>query len=466
MGLFFWSFKGWYNNHIMKLYNTQSRKLEEFTPLNPNEVKIYTCGPTVYSFAHIGNLTSYVYWDLLVRTLQINGWGVKRVMNLTDVGHLVSDADDGEDKMEKGARREGMTVWDIAKKYSEAFLKDFRSLNLVEPSKICPATEYIEQQTKLVDLLDEKGYLYDTQDGLYFDTSKFERYADFAHLDLDHLRAGARIEFSSEKRNVSDFAVWKWIKEGERHAMRWQYRGRWGYPGWHLECSSIAHEELGEPLDIHTGGIDHIMVHHSDEIAQSEAAFGQQFSRFWLHCNFITSDGQKISKSLGNGYTFADLAERGFTPIDFKMWILQGHYQSERNFTFADLKAAHQRLVNYRNFAALRWQEEGDDLAELQNEIKNELNNNLNSAGAFAKLDVQLSKCVPNENFVKFLDNCFGLGLLESTPDISADNKVKIAKRIEAKANKDYALSDRLRDELAADGIAVLDGVKTIWQYK
>lgn len=192
----------------MKLYNTMSRKLEEFTPQNPNEVKLYTCGPTVYSFAHIGNLTSYIYWDLLVRTLQANGWKVKRVMNLTDVGHLVSDADDGEDKMEKGARREGLSVWDIAKKYSDAFLKDFRALNLVEPSKICPATEYIEQQEKLVDLLDEKGFLYDTEDGLYFDTSKFEKYADFAHLDLDHLKAGARVEFSSEKRNASDFAVW------------------------------------------------------------------------------------------------------------------------------------------------------------------------------------------------------------------------------------------------------------------
>lgn len=450
----------------MKLYNTLSRKLEEFTPQNPNEVKLYTCGPTVYSFAHIGNLTSYVYWDLLVRTLQSNGWKVKRVMNLTDVGHLVSDADDGEDKMEKGARREGMSVWDIAKKYSDAFLKDFRALNLVEPSKICPATEYIEQQQKLVDLLDEKGYLYDTEDGLYFDTSKFKNYADFAHLDLENLRAGARVEFSDEKRNASDFAVWKWIKEGEKHAMRWDFRGRPGYPGWHLECSSIAHEELGEPLDIHTGGIDHVMVHHTNEIAQSEAAFGKQFSRFWLHCNFITSDGEKISKSLGNGYTFADLAEKGFTPIDFKMWILQGHYQSERNFTFQDLFAAHQRLMNYKNFAALRWQGEGEDLPELRKAILDELNNNLNSAGAFAKLDAGMGGVTPSEDFIKFLDEVFGLDLLNTTPDISEENKQKIAERIKAKEMKDYALADKIRDELGRDGIAILDGVKTIWQYK
>lgn len=450
----------------MKLYNTQSRRLEEFTPQNPKEVKIYTCGPTVYSFAHIGNLTSYVYWDLLVRTLQANGWGVKRVMNLTDVGHLVSDADDGEDKMEKGARREGLTVWDIAKKYSDAFLKDFRALNVVEPTKICPATEYIEQQEKLVDLLDEKGFLYDTEDGLYFDTSKFEKYADFAHLDLDHLKAGARVEFSNEKRNASDFAVWKWIKEGEKHAMRWDFRGRPGYPGWHLECSSIAHEELGEPLDIHTGGVDHVMVHHTNEIAQSEAAFGKQFSRFWLHCNFITSDGEKISKSLGNGYTFADLAEKGYSPIDFKMWVLQGHYQSERNFTFTDLYAAKQRLLNYRNFAALRHQGKGESMSDVRDDILENLNNNLNSAGAFAALDKAMAGRVPNEDFVKFLDNVFGLNLLGTTPDITDEQKAKIEQRKRAKEMKDYALADKLRDELSREGIAILDGKETIWQYK
>lgn len=450
----------------MKLYNTASRKFEEFTPQNPNEVKLYTCGPTVYSFAHIGNLTSYIYWDLLVRTLQANGWKVKRVMNLTDVGHLVSDADDGEDKMEKGARREGLSVWDIAKKYSDAFLKDFHALNLVEPTKICPATEYIEQQEKLVDLLDEKGFLYDTEDGLYFDTSKFEKYADFAHLDLDHLKAGARVEFSDEKRNASDFAVWKWIKEGEKHAMRWEFRGRWGYPGWHLECSSIAHEELGEPLDIHTGGVDHVMVHHTNEIAQSEAAFGKQFARFWLHCNFITSDGEKISKSLGNGYTFTDLAEKDYTPLDFKMWVLQGHYQSERNFTFTDLYAAKQRLLNYRNFAALRHQGKGTSLNNVREDIVANLNNNLNSAAAFAALDKAMTDNVPNEDFVKFLDDIFGLDLLNTTPDISNEQKAKIEERKKAKEMKDYVLADKLRDELSRDGIAILDGKETIWQYK
>jgi cysteinyl-tRNA synthetase len=223
---------------------------------------------------------------------------------------------------------------------------------------------------------------------------------------------------------------------------------------------------LGAPLDIHTGGVDHVMVHHTNEIAQSEAAFGKQFSRFWLHCNFITSDGEKISKSLGNGYTFADLAEKGYTPLDFKMWVLQGHYQSERNFTFTDLYAAKQRLLNYRNFAALRHQSEGESMTDVRDDILANLNNNLNSAGAFAALDKAIAGRVPNEDFVKFLDDAFGLNLLDMTPDITDEQKAKIEERKKAKEMKDYALADKLRDELSREGIAILDGKETIWQYK
>jgi cysteinyl-tRNA synthetase len=258
----------------MKLYNTLSHEIEEFVPQNPDEVKIYTCGPTVYSFAHIGNFTAYVYWDLLIRILRLNGYQEKRILNITDVGHLTSDADEGEDKMEKGAKREGKTVWEIAQMYMDDFLENFHELGLIEPAKICRATDYIEADIRLVEALDKAGYLYDTTDGLYFDTSKFPKYAEFAHLDLENLRAGARVEYSDEKRNTSDFAVWKWIRDGEDHAMKWEFRGRMGYPGWHLECSTIIHEELGEPIDIHCGGIDHIPVHHTNEIAQSEGAFG------------------------------------------------------------------------------------------------------------------------------------------------------------------------------------------------
>ena len=451
----------------MKLYNTLTRKVEEFTPQDTERVKMYTCGPTVYSFAHIGNFTAYIYWDLLVRTIRLNGWKEDRVLNITDVGHLASDADDGEDKMEKGARREGKTVWQIAEMYMNDYLANFRALNLIEPTQICRATDFIEEDIALVDALDKKGFVYETSDGLYYDTSKFASYADFAHLDLENLKAGARVEFNNEKRNASDFALWKWVREGEDHAMQWEYRGRAGYPGWHIECAAIIHEKLGETIDIHTGGIDHIPVHHTNEIAELEGAYDKQMSRFWVHNNFITIDGEKISKSLGNVYMFSDLIAKGFSHLDYKMWVLQGHFQSERNFSFSDLAAARQRLTNYRNFAALRWQKPATDMSEVRAAILEQLNNNLNSAGALAELDKAIKNNVPSNEFVEFLDEAFGLKLAESTPDISDELKAKIAERKQAKMERDFAKSDALRDEIAKAGIKLLDGAnEVLWQYE
>ncbi len=451
----------------MKLYNTLTRKVEEFKPIDSERVKIYTCGPTVYSFAHIGNFTSYIYWDLLMRTLQLNGWKVERVLNITDVGHLASDADDGEDKMEKGAKRDGKTVWEVAEMYMADFLRNFRALNMLEPAGICRATDFIEEDIALVEELDKKGFLYDTTDGLYFDTAKFADYAKFARLDLEHLRAGARVEFSNEKRNPSDFAVWKWIRDGEDHAMQWEFRGRIGYPGWHLECSTIIHEKLGETIDIHCGGIDHIPVHHTNEIAQSEGAFGKKMANFWLHNNFITIEGQKISKSLGNVYMFEDLVERGFNHLDYRMWVLQGHFQSERNFAFEDLAAAKQRRLNYRNFAALRWQKTATDMKATREAILVQLNNNLNSAGALSELDMAInSGAVPDAEFVQFLDEALGLKLEETTPDVADELKEKIAERVAAKQTKNYARADELREEIAATGITLLDSADgTNWQF-
>ena len=451
----------------MKLYNTLTRKVEEFTPQDTERVKMYTCGPTVYSFAHIGNFTAYIYWDLLVRTIRLNGWKEDRVLNITDVGHLASDADDGEDKMEKGARREGKTVWQIAEMYMNDYLANFRALNLIEPTQICRATDFIEEDIALVDALDKKGFVYETSDGLYYDTSKFASYADFAHLDLENLKAGARVEFNNEKHNASDFALWKWVREGEDHAMQWEYRGRAGYPGWHIECAAIIHEKLGEPIDIHTGGIDHIPVHHTNEIAELEGAYDKQMSRFWVHNNVITIDGEKISKSLGNVYMFSDLIAKGFSHLDYKMWVLQGHFQSERNFSFSDLAAARQRLTNYRNFAALRWQKPATDMSEVRAAILEQLNNNLNSAGALAELDKAIKNNVPSNEFVEFLDEAFGLKLAESTPDISDELKAKIAERKQAKTERDFAKSDALRDEIAEAGIKLLDGAnEMLWQYE
>lgn len=454
----------------LKLYNTLTQKLETFTPQDPNAVKIYTCGPTVYGYQHIGNYASYVYWDLLLRVLMALGFTPRRVLNLTDVGHLTSDGDAGEDKMEKGARASGKTVWEVADFYAEDFLASYRALELLPPAELTRATDFIAADEKLVDRLFTKGYAYETSDGIYFDTSKFPTYADFARLDLDHLRAGARVEFSSEKRNAADFALWKFIQPGEDHAMQWEYRGRPGYPGWHLECSTIIHEVLGEPIDIHTGGIDHIPVHHTNEIAQSEAAYGRPLARFWLHCNFITVDGAKISKSLGNIYTLADLADHGYAPLDYKMWVLQGHYQSERNFTFADLAGARNRRLAWRNRIALARQianaqpsVASEEITELWTRILTTLADNLNSAATFALIDASEPTLAEWEQ----IDRIFGLGLMADTPEPPQAVLEMITAREAARQARDFAQADALRAEISAAGFAVLDtpdGPR--WQYQ
>ncbi len=474
----------------MKLYNTSTRKMQEFKPLG-DEVRIYTCGPTVYSEAHIGNLTAYIYWDLLVRTLRADGYTVRRVLNLTDVGHLVSDGDEGEDKLEKGAAREGRSVWEVAEAYIEKFRQDYQSLELVEPEVWARATDYIGEDMQAVDLMTERGFTYETSDGIYYDTAKFDRYADFAKLDLAGLQAGARVGFSEEKRNASDFAVWKFIKPGEKHAMRWDYLGRPGYPGWHLECATIIHHELGEPIDIHCGGIDHIPVHHTNEIAECYAAYGSELSRYWMHCDFITIDGEKISKSLGNTFSLGDLSERGFSPMDYKMWVLSGHYQGTRNFTFESLEAAKQRRLNWRNKIALLYQTTarngscptpfssgrsgplGQVLGPSEKDVRppvsdvfgtilNSLNHNLNSAEAFAVIDTSE---LAMEDWRK-VDELFGLRLMTDSPDIDDEVREMIAERQAAREAKDYAESDRLRDLLAERGIGLLDTADgPVWQY-
>ena len=447
----------------MKLYNTATKKLEKFKPIG-DVVKIYTCGPTVYNFQHIGNYASYIYWDLLVRALKANGFKVKRVLNLTDVGHLVSDGDEGEDKLEKGAAREGKSVYEVAEFYAEDFLKNFRALELLKPEVIARATDYIEADERAVDLMTQHGFTYETADGVYFDTSKYASYADFARLDLAGLQAGARVGFSDEKRNASDFAVWKFIKPGEKHAMRWDYLGRPGYPGWHLECSTIIHEELGEPIDIHTGGVDHIPVHHTNEIAQTFAMSGLGLARVWLHCNFITIDGEKISKSLGNVYLMSDLKERGFTPMDYKMWVLSGHYQGTRNFTFESLAAAKQRRKNWRTRIAECYQKSinGTETVDSYNNILAAVSNNLNSAEAFALIDhFELSL----EDWQK-IDKLFGLKLIKDTPNVTPEIYDLIHEREQARAVKDYARSDEIRDELLAQGIALRDTPDgAMWEY-
>lgn len=448
---------------MLKIYNTAKRTLEDFKPINKT-VKIYTCGPTVYGYQHIGNYASYIYWDLLIRTLIMDGYKVKRVLNFTDVGHLTSDADSGEDKLEKGAAREGKDVYEIAKFYGDDFMRNFKALNLVEPEIVAHATDYVKDDIKAVDKMTDGGFTYETSDGIYFDTSKFDHYADFAKLDLSGLQAGARVGFSDEKRQVSDFAVWKFIKPGEKHAMRWDYLERPGYPGWHLECSTIIEKELGGPIDIHTGGIDHIPVHHTNEIAQTYAMTGRELAKYWLHCNFITIDGEKISKSLGNIYTLDDLAKHGFSPMDFKMWVLSGHYQGTRNFTFESLAGAKGRRLSWRNRIA----ECHQSTNSLNNEdtsfkqILDAVNDNLNSPKAFALIDTLNLNLKDWQN----IDKLFGLNLIEDSPNLDDVANKTISEREIARQAKDYKKADQIRDELANQGITIKDtATGPIWQY-
>ena len=466
---------------MLKFYNTPNRKLEEFRPINPKNVKIYTCGPTVYASPHIGNWVAFIYWDILVRTLRLNGYNVTRTMNITDVGHLVSDEDDGEDKLEKGARREGKTAWEVAEFYTAEFLNGMRELNLVKPENLSKATDFIPEQIKIIEELSKKGFTYETSDGIYFDTAKFPRYANFAHLDLDNLKAGARVNFNPEKRNLSDFALWKWSPEGQKRDMEWEFRGRMGFPGWHLECSAIAINTLGETIDIHNGGIDHIPVHHTDEITQSETFTGKTFSNYWLHCNHMKSEGQKISKSLGNGFNLEELKSRGFSPIDFKMFVLQSQYQTESNFNFESLRAAKNRLKNWQNIANMRWQIKGSEgeipSLAAKNAILEEINENLHTPKALAKIDEVFSEIIkanPEKlnyqnliELLEFIDDLLGLNLLGSTPDIPDEIKQKIIERNAARTEKDWVKSDKIRDELLSKNIVLRDTPKkSFWEYK
>lgn len=463
----------------MQLYNTLTRKLEQFKPIAPPEVSLYTCGPTVYDYLQIGNWATYVRWDLLQRVLKESGYVLDWVMNVTDVGHLVSDEDHGEDKIEKGAKREGKTAWEVAKFYTDDFVKGMDILNIQHPTHFVPATEHIDAQIKLVQKLEKKGYTYVIDDGVYFDTSKVADYGKLARLDLKSLKEGARVEVNPQKRNPTDFVLWKFNPKDEKHDMEWSSPWGIGRPGWHIECSAIAMEFLGETLDIHTGGIDHIPVHHTNEIAQSEAATGKPFANFWLHASFINIDGKKIGKSLGNSITLQDIAKSGFSGLDLRMLYLQSHYRTHANFTLGALEGAKQRRLGIQAFADLRFQLkdggllDGTSFDQTRRVVFEELQEDLHTPEALAALSDLVTAgeadlVAPDakadfHELLSFLDRTLGLRLLDSK-DISADAKEQIAKREAARGNKDFAKSDEIRDKLAEQGIALRDTpLGTIW---
>lgn len=457
----------------MKLYNTLSRTVEDFKPLVDKKVSIYTCGLTVYSHPHIGNWLGYIYWDVLIRMLRAEGYDVERTQNITDVGHLTSDDDNGEDKMEKGAHREGITAWDVAEKYIAIAENESSQLRLLPPEHLTRATAMIDEQIAFAKILEDKGYLYRIDgDGMYFDTAKLSDYGKLARLDIDGLEAGARVSVEG-KRNITDFAVWKFSPVGTKRDMEWESPWGVGFPGWHLECSVIARETLGDQIDIHTGGVDHIPVHHTNEIAQTEAVTGKQFSKFWLHVNHIKSDGKKMSKSLGNVYTLEDIKAKGYDIDAFKVFALQKHYRTEGNFTWENLEAAQNRLNSWRESAALLHQPMATggyklDAATVEDASKdflNKLSDDLGTPLAISIIDDTLSAFRSalrvegvDEAITAFLQSIEGLiGISILVDDISDKEKTSLAERELARTDKDWAKSDELRDELLKQGIGLRD---------
>ena len=334
----------------LHLYNTATRAVEPFEPLH-SPVGMYCCGPTVYNYAHIGNLRSYIFEDVLKRALTAFGFTVKHVVNITDVGHLTSDADSGDDKMEKGAAREGKSVWDIAKFYTDAFMRNIKDLNIL-PANVWPkATDHIADMIAMVSRIEQRGFTYKTGDGIYFDTTKFPEYANFARLDAESIMAGARVEMG-DKRNPMDFALWKFSPKDAKRQMEWQSPWGMGFPGWHIECSAMSLKYLPQPLDIHCGGIDHVRVHHTNEIAQVEAATGKPFVKHWLHGEFLVMDTGKMAKSAGNFITLDTLVEQGINPVAYRLFCFSAHYRSPLTFSWDGIKAAAQSLKNLKKLAA------------------------------------------------------------------------------------------------------------------
>lgn len=454
----------------MKLHNTLTRNIEEIQPLKEGEISLYTCGLTVYSQPHIGNWVVFIYWDILQRALLANGYKVKRVQNITDVGHLTSDEDAGEDKMLKSALSEGLTAWEVAEKYIDiANHEAYEQLGLIKPEHLPRATDYIQQQIEFVKQLEEKGFTYKIADGVYFDTSKLEDYGKLAKLDIKGLRFGARVA-DTGKKNPTDFAVWKLSSPDEKRDMQWDSPWGKGFPGWHLECSCIAREILGDQIDIHTGGIDHIPVHHTNEIAQTEALTGKKFANMWVHANHIKVNGTKMSKSLGNIYTLKDITDKGFDIQAFKLMILNKHYQTEGNFTWENLEAAQNRLDNWKSVAALRWQphENASNQPLIENtskEILESISNDLDTPAALTKIGELLKILETNmlhtnnvKPFIAFLDSINDLlGLDISQDDITSEQKDLIQKRTAAKSSGDFAQADAIRATLRQQKIGLDD---------
>jgi cysteinyl-tRNA synthetase len=464
----------------LTLYNTLTRSKDEFVPIEPGVVRLYTCGPTVYNYAHIGNLRTYVFEDVLRRTLEACGYEVRHVMNVTDVGHLTDDADAGEDKMEKGAQREGKSVWDIAQEYWDAFRHDLDRLNILEPTTWCRATEHIAEQIDQVAALEKNGCTYTVPgEAVYFDTSKVDDYGKLARLDIEGLQAGARIEMSQHKKNPTDFALWKFSPTDAQRAMEWDSPWGVGFPGWHIECSAMAVAHLGERLDIHCGGVDHVMVHHTNEIAQAECALGHKWCNWWLHGEFLTMpDAGKMSKSAGGFLTLDSLVERGYPPLAYRLFLLGAHYRRQLAFSWEQLDAAVSAMNRLkRGVLALRpHHHQGDEpIDSYMVDFNRAITDDLNMPRALATMWNVLKDSAESKGrlyaTLLHMDRVLALGVAEMEAaelDFSEEQiRQLLDERTEARSNRDFARADAIRDELDAKGIEIMDSSEgTTWRRK
>ncbi|MBU0598364.1 cysteine--tRNA ligase [Patescibacteria group bacterium] len=446
---------------MLSFYNTLTRKKEAFKPLNDKEAGLYTCGPTVYNYAHLGNLRTYLFEDILKRVLINNGYAVKHVMNITDVGHLTSDADEGEDKIETSALKEKKTVWEIAEFYTKSFKQSLADLNISEPDIWCKATDHIQEQIAWIKKLEEKGFTYKISDGLYFDTSKFGGYEKLRGQKTSDMKEGARVEKNTEKKNPSDFALWKFSPQDSKRQMEWNSPWGKGFPGWHLECSVMAQKYLGETFDLHCGGIDHIPTHHTNEIAQAEAVTEKPFVNYWLHGEFLViGKDVRMGKSEGNFITLNTVKEKNVNPLAYRYLVLGTHYRKKLNFTWEALQAAQNALDNlYALVANLGEPKIG--CAEFEQKFSEAINDDLNTPKSLAIVWDLLKSDYPNEakkaSLLAF-DKIIGLNLRQAKP-IAVPKEIKelADKREQARQAKDFTTADKLRDEINKAGFKVED---------
>ncbi len=467
----------------LKLFNSASRKKEEFSAQNPPKVQMYCCGPTVYNYAHIGNLRTYVFEDFLRRVLEYKGYEVNHVVNITDVGHLTSDADSGEDKLEKGALREGKSVWEIAEQYTQEFQKDWKLLNLKEPSQWPKATDHIQEQIELIQNLEAKGYTYQIEDGLYFDTAKFPAYADFAKLDVANQEAGIRVS-AEGKKSPTDFALWKFSPKDKQRAMEWKSPWGTGFPGWHVECSAMAMKHLGETLDIHCGGTDHLKVHHTNEIAQSECATGKKFARFWIHGGWLLESKEdggpgKMSKSNDSFVRLATLIDNGFSALDYRFFCMTSHYRNYLNFSWDALESARDSLKKLRAKVSSYNQQQMPLKSELalswREKFEDAIGDDLNIPKALGIFNSMLKDAdlldAEKGSLIELFDRVFGLDLTKSQEKENSQDTLPtdlfnlLEERKKARENKDFKKSDEIRDIFKDNGFLLKDSpTGTTWE--